>query len=110
MALDLLASPPGHVGGPGRVLAVRLGLLDESGDPLLTEGLGELAGRVRIGKVTELLVCACACVQTYGKEPTYPITPIELLMRASLRLPSVAMRLSSWKMGATYGLITSAAG
>jgi hypothetical protein len=34
---------------------------------------------------------------------TYPITPIEERMRASLRFWSTQTMLSNWKMDSTYG-------
>ena len=52
LALDLLTSPASSLDGAGREVAVALGLLDHSGDPVLTESVDQLAVGVGVGKIT----------------------------------------------------------
>jgi hypothetical protein len=53
LALDLFAGPAGSLDSAWLELAIGLGLLDQSSQPVLSEGVDELAVRESIGEVTD---------------------------------------------------------
>jgi len=90
----------------------------------LSERFRELAGRVGIRKVAGKIVLAVKRENKthnhsnkagekpkqalLSKKSTHPMTPMELRTNASLRFPSVAIMLSSWKIAGTDDLSCSA--
>ena len=110
LALNLLASPSGRLNRPRLELAVRLGLLDHGSQPVLTEGVDEFAIGIGLGQVTssksQRQVLLAEGVSAAG---TYPMTPMDARIRASLRFMSLAMLLRRLKMVGTYGWRTWAA-
>lgn len=113
LALDLLASPPRRLNSPGLEFAVGPSLLDQCSNPILTEGFNKFSVRIGIGKITKYwLVTSTSEMpdKVFKIRRSYPITPIEALIKASLRFASPAMLLSSSKIDCTYGWRTWAAG
>lgn len=92
LTLDLLASPAGSVDCPGLELAVGLGLLDESSQPVLAEDVNELPVGISIGEITDYKL---VWGKAMANKATYPMTPMDARMRASLRFMSLAIWLRS---------------
>lgn len=99
LALDLLTCPPSSLNGPGRKLAIRPSLLDQSSEPVLAEGGNQLAVGIRVGQVTRRMLVFSWANPTPRK--SYPMTPMEARINASLLLTSLAMLFNNWKIEAT---------
>ena len=99
LALNLLPSPPSSVNCAWLEFAVGLGLLDHSSQPILSESIDKLTTGERLSKVTGKIVRNG--FPNIVLRTTYPITPIDDRIKASLRFISCEMRLSSWKTDCT---------
>ena len=99
LTLDLLPGPTCSLDSTGREFAVLACILDHCGEPFLTIEALEFAAGECIREITVVV----SLYSTNGPLRTYPITPIEERMRASLLFWSSQTMFNSEKIDSTYG-------